>query len=303
MTIDKTTARSSCPSFAAVAAMVSALAVGDALCSPLAAISIFKAPEPEIAFGGSSRDTEPGVEVLRDRDSLAAAVEVLDPEPAEPLPSTRKRTVLRVVGRERENLCRETLLREVSTRGSQATVVVEERSPEAGCSCGGATRPPRAWLVTVSRAVRRAEVDLRETVVPCDLALEGAAAEGPVMLLEGSWDEPPGATFVDDPDGYRSLLARLRLSDRGPDVDFASHSVAVVTGRSRSNGCRRTRAVAAEVDSSGGRSELVVTLEETYPAPRTLCAQQFRLPRVFLYRVPASVSGARVSTREVRPTR
>ncbi len=149
----------------------------------------------------------------------------------------------------------------------------------------------------MSRAVRRAEVVTKSVEVPCDAAREATEASGPRLVLEGSWDEEPGATIVEDLATYESLLARIGVAGRGPTLDFATHDVVAVTGRPRSNGCRRTLAVDASLE---GTRDLVVTLEESYPAAGTACAQVFRLPKVFLYRVPKSIASARVVTKEIR---
>ncbi len=264
---------------------------------PLAGISLFKAPEPEIIYRGSTDAVELGVVVVRDAETFEEAVEPLSPDVGGPVPNLRKRSILRIVGPRLESGCGETALTAVSTKNTSATVNLQIRRPEPGCVCSAASRPSKAWLVSVSRAVRRAKLVVDEVALPCSDARGLAGTSGPLLLLEGSWDLEPGVTIASDPSVYSMMLTRLGVGARGPDVDFDTHRVIAVTGRPRSNGCRRTLAVENRLDTS---DELVVTLEEVYPASGQVCAQMFRLPKVFVYRVPSSVTTARVVTTERR---
>lgn len=258
--------------------------------------ALFGTPEPEIIWTGTAPGVPAGVIVIRDEGTLAEATEPLVPDVGGAAPDLDRRTILRVVARSLAESCGTTGVAEISTSGTRATVVLQEQLPPAGCRCKGSALPA-AWLVSVSRAVRRAEAVTNRVEVPCDAARAAAAASGPELVLEGSWDEEPGAKIVADRGAYDALLGRLGVAGRGPEVDFASHVVVAVTGRPRSNGCRRTLAVDAALEGTAG---LVVTLEETYPRPGTVCTQIFRLPKVFLYRVPMGVRSARVVTNELR---
>ncbi len=81
-----------------------------------------------------------------------------------------------------------------------------------------------------------------------------------------------------------------------PTPAFARERLVVVTGRPRSNGCRRTRVVEASVHGDVAR----FVLEEVYPAPGEICSTVFLPPAAFVYRVPAAVEKVEVETREVR---
>ena len=59
-------------------------------------------------------------------------------------PNLKNRTVLRIVGRPRDNGCRDTVLKELYTKNFTATVVLEERVPAVGCDCPAMSSPPRA---------------------------------------------------------------------------------------------------------------------------------------------------------------
>ncbi|RMG45290.1 MAG: hypothetical protein D6718_07770 [Acidobacteria bacterium] len=255
---------------------------------------LFQAPEPEVIYSGTAPGLEPGVTVIRDDAAFDRLVEPLDPDFGGERPDLRKRSVLLVVGRPRENGCRDTALAAVETRNMKAKVTIEERVPEPGCGCGGGARPPAAWLVTVSRLVRKATAETVEAPAECRPA---PGAERPVLLWEGSWDHAPGAEIVADEAAYASLAKRSGLEGEPPAVDFHAHRVVAVTGRPRSNGCRRTRVVETELD---GDEEAVFTLEEVYPGPGQICTQQFLLPKLFVYRVPAGVVRVRTITRERR---
>ncbi|MDH3284318.1 MAG: hypothetical protein OEQ13_06220 [Acidobacteriota bacterium] len=264
---------------------------------PLLGISLFKAPEPEIVYRGSSEGVEQGVVVIRDSETFEEAVEPLSPDVGRPLPNLRKRTILRVVGQRPASGCSEAALTAVSTKNMSATVELQVRKPVDGCECPPAPSRSTAWLVSVSRAVRHATLVVDEVTLPCSEARGLAGPDGPVLLLEGSWDVEPGVRIASDPSVYAMMLNRLGVGDRGPEVDFDSQRVFAVTGRPRSNGCRRTLAVGNEIDDAG---ELVVTLEEIYPARGQVCAQMFSLPKVFVYGAPSSVTTARVVTTEKR---
>ncbi len=258
---------------------------------------LFDVPDPQLVYEGTGPGLTPGVLVLRRQADFAAALEGLDPAFRAPEIEFKKRTWLRVVGRPRDNACRETSLKEVSTRNFSATIRLEERIPEAGCECGGTPRPPRVYIIAVARAVRRAKVEATDVVVSCQQAAAEAHPEPIVALYQGSWKADPGATLITGAAGYQEILASLGLGDRGPAVDFGAERAVVVTGRPRENGCRKTRVVAVELASA---EEAVFTVEESYPGTGQTCTQIFLEPKVFLYRVPSTVSRVRVVTRDLR---
>lgn len=257
----------------------------------------FEAPEPELIYSGAAPGLADGVLVIDDAESLEPALAPLDPDYAgEPL-QVPDFTVLRVVGRERSNPCRQTKLTRVSTARRTATVYLEERVPAAGCECPGDPLPAQAWLVKVSGWVTRAEREITDVVVPCDEVQAGGSGSRVVQLLESSWQEPPGAEILTAEGAYREVLDKLGVGERGPEVDFEEHRVVAVTGRPRENGCRSTKLIGARLESP---SEAVFTLQEIYPGPNQACPMVFQPARVFLYQVPASVDRARVVTEEQR---
>ncbi|UCF67915.1 MAG: hypothetical protein JSV80_01055 [Acidobacteriota bacterium] len=255
------------------------------------------APEPEIVYEGSAPGLSPGVLVIRDSRSFDAAIEPLDPDLGGERPDLRKRSILRIVGRERENACRRTLLTEVETSGFNAVVRLEERVPERGCGCAGLSRPPAAWLVSVSRWVRRAEVVASDVVVSCEQPAARPADASPVLLWEASWDHEPGARIVSSAEQYSALIEQAGADADPNEIDFSQSRVVAITGRPRSNSCRKTRIVDTGLEQ---QTEAVFTLEEIYPATGQMCAQVFMLPRMLVYRVPIGVERARTVTREVR---
>lgn len=255
--------------------------------------------EPELIYTGAGAGVGEGVLVLRDEAALQQALQPLDPAFGGPAPDISKRTVLRIAGRPRENRCRDTALLEVSTRGIKATIKLEERVPAAECPCAADARPPKVYLVTVARSVRNAEIVKTDVVVPCapqEVAKAKAAREA-TLVFEGAWDGSPGAKVVIEQAEYKALLGKLGIGDRGPAIDFEKERLIAVTGRPRENGCRRTSVLAAKVV---GPEEVEFEVEEVYGAKGQACAQVMMQPRLFLYRVPASVMRAKVTTRETR---
>lgn len=258
-------------------------------------------PEPEELYRGSAPGLQRGILVARDTNIFDLAIEPLDPGYGGPVPDFTKRTVLRVIGAPLVNSCRDTRLLEVSTRFSTATVRIEELIPEEGCVCQAEERPPVAWLISVARMVKKAELQVTDRVVPCPLKttspIVAQANPVPVLLMESSWEESPGAKLLASEAEYREVLKRLGAGERGPSVDFKTSRVTAVTGRPRENSCRRTNVVGAKLT---GPEEAEFTLEETYPAKGQLCAQVFSSPVVFLYRVPSTVVRVRTVTLEKR---
>lgn len=272
------------------------LAAFGALLPPMA---LFKVPEPELVYSGAAPGQESGVKVLRDAATFGQDVAPLDPDLGGDKPDLDKRTVLMVVSRPLENACRDAEIQEVSTRGIKATVRILERVPEQGCRCIGQPRPPKAWLVTVAKLVRSAELSITDVVVPCQEAVANQAAVSgiPVLLFEGSWDNSPGAEVVHEPQRFDSIVSRLGLGARAPKVDFGSQRVVAVTGRPRENSCRTTRVLGASLSSP---EEALFELEEVYAGKGQMCAQVMGLPKLFLYSVPASVQRVRTTTKESR---
>jgi hypothetical protein len=269
-----------------------------ALAVALPLFGLFSAPEPEIVYKGSAPGAAPGVQIVRDSAALAAALATLDPPFDGTPPDILERTVLVVTGRPRENSCRESGLAEVSTRGSTATVVVEEAVVPEGCPCAASERPPAAWVVTVSRYVKKAQVQVRDLPIVCNAPPAAPVREepkGPVPVLESAWDEPAGSKIVADEASYRAMLKKLNVEHRAEPVDFAEYRLVVLTGRPRENGCRSTQVIEARL---AGPQEAEFLIEELYPDKGQMCAQVFMKPRVFIYRVPATVEKVRVTTKE-----
>ncbi len=264
-----------------------------------AAAGLFSTVEPELIYTGSGTDLGEGVLVVRDAAALQQALQPLDPAFGGAAPDIDKRTVLRIAGRPRENRCRDTRLIEVSTRGTTATVKLQEQVPAAECPCEGAPRPPKVYLVTVGRSVRSAEIVKTDVVVPCapEEVAKAKAAKEATMVFEGAWDGSPGAKVIIEQPEYKTVLAKLGIADRGPAIDFEKERVIAVTGRPRENGCRRTNVLAAKVVNP---EEVEFEVEEVYAVKGQQCAQVITKPRLFLYRVPATVMRAKVTTREVR---
>lgn len=262
-------------------------------------LGLFKVPEPELIYSGAAPGQVAGVKVLRDPNTFDQDVSPLDPDFGGVKPDLEKRAVLMIVSRGLENACRDAELQEVSTRGVKATVRLVEKVPEKGCTCVGQPRPSKAWLVSVARLVRSAELSITDIVVPCVEAQKNQAAVAgiPVLLYEGAWDASAGAEVVKDAARYAALVTKLGLGARAPKLDFATQHLLVVTGRARENGCRQTRVVAAALSSN---EEASVDLEEVYPAKGQMCAQVMGLPKVFLYGVPTSVERVRTTTKELR---
>lgn len=257
----------------------------------------FEAPEPELIYSGAAPGLSDGVLVIDNPEGLEPALAPLDPDySGQPLP-VPDFTVLRVVGRERANPCRQTELTRVATSGRTATVYLEERVPAAGCDCPGDPLPPRAWLVQVTGWVSRAEREITDVVVPCDELGDRSSQPKVVQLLESSWEEAPGARILADEAGYQKVLEQLGVGERASPVDFERHRVVAVTGRPRENGCRGTRMVEARLASP---QEAVFTVQEIYPSEDDVCPMVFQPAKVFLYKVPASVERARVVTEEER---
>ncbi len=276
-----------------------ALAAGLLFAGPgPARASIFKAAEPKLIYSGTGPGLEEGILVIRDSGAYAQAIAPLDPAFGGAAPDLKKRTVLRVVGRPRENRCRDTALIEVSTKNFTATVKIEERIPDKDCACAPDQLPPKVFLVEVDHAVRNATLAKTDAVIPCPEAARQEKKEmRPVQVFEGSWDGEPGTQVIVDQDQYKTVLSRLGLGERGPEVNFEKDRMIVLTGRPRENACRDTKVVDARVDSP---EEASFELEEIYPGTGQMCAQVMLHPRVFLYRVPATVMRARVVTREAK---
>ena len=254
--------------------------------------------EPSRIWAGTAPGRTEGVLLVRSRMEWDRVTAGLDPAYAGEMPDFGRERVLLVIGRERENPCRSTVLREVSVRGGEASVSVEERVPAAGCECPGHSLPPLAWLVSVPRSVVRASRSITDVVVPCEGAREAArqAETRPVLVLEASWDQPPGARLLTSAD--QVAVATKRLGKKLPPIDPSRERLVLVTGRPRSNGCRRTRVVETGIDGATAR----FVVEERYPAPGETCAMLFQLPAVFVYRVPATVEKVVVEVREARDT-
>ncbi len=252
--------------------------------------------EPRRIWSGTAPGRPAGVLLIRSRTEWDRVTAGLDPAYAGEMPDFGRERVLLVIGRERENPCRATVLREISVRGGEARVSIEERVPAAGCDCPGRPLPPLAWLVAVPRSVLRAGRSITDVVVPCEGAREtGRRAESrPVLVLEASWDEPPGARLLTTPEQVAGVARRLGKDL--PPIDPARERLVVVTGRPRSNGCRRTRVVETGVEGETAR----FVVEERYPAPGETCAMLFQLPAAFVYRVPAAVEQVVVEVREAR---
>ncbi len=259
--------------------------------------SLFKVPEPKLIYRGTAPGVSAGAVVIRKSSEFDQAIAPLDPGFGAERPDLSKRTVIRVVGRARDNSCRETVIVGAETKNFSATIRLEERVPEQGCQCAPMANPPRAWLIEVARIVRKARVKVTDVVVPCDEALQGANPSELVQVFQGSWDHEPGSEIITDEGAFRTLLTQLSLGDRGPKVDFSTHRIVVVTARPRQNGCRKSTVVETSLASS---EEAVFTLEESYPGKGQLCSAIFLPPKVFLYRVPVSVTRARTVTRELR---
>jgi len=259
---------------------------------------LFSAPEPEVVYKGSLPGGEPGVQVFRDAGGLPEALARLDPAFAGTPPDILERTVLVVTGRPRENACRDSALTEVSTRGSTATVTVEESAVPEGCACPPGDRPPAAWVVTVSRYVKKAQVETKEIPIACpspDSQRVRDAVETPVLLLESAWDDAAGSKILTDDASYRAMMKKLNVEHRAEQVDFTRFRVVVLTGRARENSCRSTSVIEAKLATP---QEAEFLIEERYPDKGQMCAQVFMKPRVFIYRVPATVEKVRVSTKE-----
>ncbi len=265
----------------------------------LPALGLFKVPEPELIYSGAAPEQKAGVTVLRDPATFDQDVSALDPDFGGTKPDLEKRAVLMVVSRGLENACRDAELQEVGTRGMKATVRLVEKVPEKGCTCLGQPRPPKAWLVSVARLVRSAELSITDVVVPCVEAqkTQAAVAGVPVLIYEGSWDASAGAEVVQDAARYGSIVAKLGLGARAPKIDFTVQHLLVVTGRARENACRQTRVVGAALTSN---EETNVDLEEVYPGRGQMCAQVMGLPRLFIYTVPSTVQRVRTTTKELR---
>ncbi|RMF74023.1 MAG: hypothetical protein D6738_07475 [Acidobacteria bacterium] len=264
-----------------------------------AAAGLFDVPDPEIVYEGAAPGLAAGVTVIRSAQDLEKVIANLEPAPDRDRLDVKDRTLLLVVGRPRENACRETLLEEISTRGIRARVRLTERFAEKGCACAGTPRPPRAFLVAVGRIVRRATLLPTDAVVPCTPGLEQGdhGAKGPELLFEASWDDDAGGRIIADAGAWAEACARMSPADRCPEIDFDIERVVLVTGRARSNGCRETRVIKAVFASE---EEAAFTVEEIYPGRGQMCTQIFRAPKVFAFRVPASVMRVRVTTRESR---
>jgi len=257
----------------------------------------FKVPEPKLVYKGTAPGLDAGVLVIRKADALEDALSPLAPGVEVDRLDAQKTTLLRIVGRERENACRETTLDEVSTNFMTATVSLKELVPAQGCPCAEIIAPPRAWLVQVGRVVRRAKIRVTDVVVPCDEAAKHVDAGELVLVYQGSWDENPGGQIITTATAFRKLTARLGLEQRGPQIDFSTHAAVVITGRPRENSCRKTTVLKATLASP---EEAIFTLEEVYPAQGQLCGQIFLTPKMFIYRVPKGVTSARTVTQEKR---
>ncbi len=263
--------------------------------SGLPASALFDQPAPEIVYTGTAPGTDSGIFVIRDAEAWKDALGRLEPAYGGDEPDFGKRTLLLVIGRERRDACRETRLVEVSTERRMAYARMEEVFPNKDCACADVVQPPRAWLVSVSRFVRRGEIQATDIVRPC----EGNEApqpqlEGPTPIGEGLWDVEPGARIYTNAPDWNKACAEMELEQVCPAVDFATQHAVAVIGRSRENGCRRTLLVQAERTSD---EEVGFMVDEIYPEQGQMCTQIFRAPKVFLFAVPRSVERARVSTR------
>lgn len=260
---------------------------------------LFKTPDPELLYSGSAPGLTEGVLVIRDEEAFRTAIEPLDPAYGGPAPDFKKWTVLRIVGRARESRCRDTRLTEVAVRNMAATAKLEEYLPAAECPCADDPRPPKVFLVAVGRSVRKATVEATDRVLACESAAVQSAreAEKPALLFEGAWDGEAGAKLVIDQDEYHRILVKLGIGDRGPAVDFEKHRVVAVTGRPRQNGCRKTRVREGRFE---GKEEVVFEVEEDYPGKGQMCSQVMSRPRLFLFKVPATIMRAKVVTHENR---
>lgn len=276
------------------AALVFGLAL---LAAPAAFAGLFSAPEPELIYSGSGVGLEEGVLVIRDAEAFALAVKPLDPAFGAPEPDFKKVAVLRIVGRARENRCRDTALLEVSTKGSRAVAKVEERIPNKDCACSPDPRPSRVFLVTVAHMVKKADVEKTDQVIPCPEAFQQRKVEAqkPSILFEGSWGGEPGGKLIIDQAEFRKVLVGLGIPDRGPEVDFEKDRVIAVTGRPRENACRDTKVVAARLDNP---EEATFEVEEVVASVGANCPKASMQPRLFLYRVPATVMRVKVSSRD-----
>lgn len=285
------------PTHRALWRLLLAVALGLAATAP--GLALFETPQPQILYDGAAPGANPGVTVIRDQAAFDAAIAVLDPPLGAASPNLAERTVLLVVGKERENACRETALTEITTRGFRATVSVEERLPARECACADVMRPPRAWLVVVGRIVRRAEIAATDTVVPCDetLTKRDAALPGPELLLVGSMDGESGGRILTTAEALAEACRAMNVADKCPTLDFATHRALILTGRARENGCRETRVILTEYTSP---QEASFVVEESYPRVGQVCTMLYQEPRAWLYKVPAAVERARVVTREVR---
>lgn len=265
----------------------------------LPSFALFETPSPEIVYDGSAPGAAPGVTVIRDQAAFDAAIAVLDPPFGGPTPDVSDRAVLLVVGRPRENACRETALTEISTRGFRAIASLEERLPGRDCACAEVMSPPRAWLVVVGRIVRKAEIAATDVVVPCDATLSkpDANALGPVLLAEASWDQDAGPRILQTPEDLAKACAELGIADKCPAIDFDTHRGLVVTARARENGCRESRMIKTELSSP---QEASFVIEEIYPRVGQVCTMLYQLPRAWVYSVPMTVERAKVVSREVR---
>lgn len=261
----------------------------------LPASALFEQPAPEIIYTGTAPGTDAGIFVIRDAEAWKDALERLDPAYGGDEPDLDDMTLLLVVGRERLDACRETRLVEVSTERRMAYARMEEVFPSKECACADVVQPPRAWVVSVSRFVRRGEIRATDIVRPC----EGDTAptpqlEGPTPIGEGLWDVEPGARIYTNANAWNEACADMELEEVCPAVDFSTQHAVAVIGRSRENGCRRTLLVQAERTSD---EEVGFMIDEIYPEQGQMCTQIFRAPKVFLFAVPRSVERARVSTR------
>lgn len=264
-----------------------------------AAPALAALPEPEEIYRGTAPGLIRGILVIGDAAGFEEAVAPLDPGFGGPPPDFKKRTVLRVTGSPRINQCRDTRLLEVSTRFRTAFVKIEELIPEQGCACPAEAKPPVAWLVSVAKVVRKAELLVTDRVVPCPSQAAPRPPElaSPLLILEGSWEAASGAQLVTGENEYKETLKRLGVGERGPAVDFNNFRVAVITGRARENSCRRSKMVGARLSAP---EEAEFTIEETYPAKGQMCANIYTAPQVFLYRLPPSVVRVRTVTLEQR---
>jgi hypothetical protein len=281
-------------------ALVAALCVLFAAPATAGLRDLLEPPEPKVLYVGTAPGLEPGALVVRDPEHLERALAPLDPPYGGAAIDVDDWSLIRVVGEPRESGCRQTLLRAIQTRklGRTAVVRLEEQVPEKGCRCVGSPRPPRAWLVSVGRSVRQARVEATEEVIPCRELSGEVVLREPERVYEGSWDGQPGTEIVASEAEYEDLVDRLALGERAPAVDFAEQRLIVVSGQPRQNGCRRTELVEAVIGEDAREARFVI--EETFASPGQACPQVYLSPKVFLYRVPASVERAQLTTRERR---